>query len=212
MSTIEEVVNVDQPTIIEIVLYRNNWKDNQLIHTLKRNSNMFNINEKKDSFFVGIEDFNLCLGKFDKEIKKFDSISEDNLLDSVNSLYFLKNVLGVFENLHFIKVNVSNKRLYTRVVHENISFSLKVVYSKVLLDSYVDPKTKRSLIKVFEKIGIIRNDDRFEDTYVSIRLSNLISRIKLEYKQERQSEILEVLFYIIDEKTEVDDPMILFIF
>lgn len=209
---IEEIVNVDQPTIIEIVLYRNNWKDNQLIHTLKRNSNMFNINEKKDSFFVGVEDFNLCLEKFDKEIKKFDSISEDNLLDSVNSLYFLKNVFGVFENLHFIKVNISNKRLYTRVVQESISFSLKVVYSKVLLDSYLDPKNKRSIINVFEKIGIIRNDDRFEDTYVSIRLSNLISKIKLEYKHEKQAEILEVLFYIIDEKTEVDDPMILFIF
>lgn len=67
MSTIEEVINVEQPTIIEIILYRNNWKDNQLIHTLKRDSQMINISEKKDSFYVDVEDFTSCLKKFDRK-------------------------------------------------------------------------------------------------------------------------------------------------
>ena len=212
MSTIEEVINVEQPTIIEIILYRNNRKDNQLIHTLKRDSQMINISEKKDSFYVDVEDFTGCLKKFDKEIEKIDALPEEGLLDSVNSLYFLKNVFSVFDNLKFVKVNVSNKRMYSRVVKESISFSLKVVYSTVKLRNYLKDGERRVLIRDFKTLGFVQNDGMFISTYVSVRFSDLMNKIKSSFSEDKQTEIIEKLFYIVDPKTENDDPMILFIF
>tara|TARA_Y100000389_G_scaffold126178_1_gene123538 strand:+ start:461 stop:1099 length:639 start_codon:yes stop_codon:yes gene_type:complete len=212
MSTIEEVINVEQPTIIEIILYRNNWKDNQLIHTLKRDSQMINISEKKDSFYVDVEDFTGCLKKFDKEIEKIDALPEEGLLDSVNSLYFLKNVFSVFDNLKFVKVNVSSKRMYSRVVKESISFSLKVVYSTVKLRNYLKDGERRVLIRDFKTLGFVQNDGMFISTYVSVRFSDLMNKIKSSFSEDKQTEIIEKLFYIVDPKTENDDPMILFIF
>ena len=212
MSTIEEVINVEQPTIIEIILYRNNWKDNQLIHTLKRDSQMINISEKKDSFYVDVEDFTSCLKKFDKEIEKIDALPEEGLLDSVNSLYFLKNVFSVFDNLKFVKVNVSSKRMYSRVVKESISFSLKVVYSTVKLRNYLKDGERRVLIRDFKTLGFVKNDGMFISTYVSIRFSDLMNKIKSSFNEDKQTEIIEKLFYLVDPKTENDDPMILFIF
>ena len=212
MSTVEEIINVEQPTIIEIILYRNNWKDNQLIHTLKRDSQMINISEKKDSFYVDVEDFTGCLKKFDKEIEKIDALPEEGLLDSVNSLYFLKNVFSVFDNLKFVKVNVSSKRMYSRVVKESISFSLKVVYSTVKLRNYLKDGERRVLIRDFKTLGFVQNDGMFISTYVSVRFSDLMNKIKSSFSEDKQTEIIEKLFYIVDPKTENDDPMILFIF
>lgn len=212
MSTTEEIINVDQPTIVEIVLYRNNWKDNQLIHTIRRSANLFNVSRCKNSFYVEFEEFQNCLSEFDGDIKKFESITEDRLLSSLNSLYFLRNVFSVFNNLKFVKVRVSNERIYSRVVKESVSFSLKVIYSTIVLDKLLKNKEKKFLIDAFKELGFVEEDGMFKSTYTSIRFSELLDRLKGMYDLERQSEILEILFDMIDPKTEIDDPLILFIF
>lgn len=212
MSTTEEILNIEQPTIVEIVLYRNNWKDNQLIHTIRRSSNLLNVSLCKNSFYVEYDEFQNCLSRFDKDIKKFESVTEDRLLENVNSLYFLKNVFSVFDNLKFVKVHVSTERIYSRIVEESISFSLKLIYSTIVLDKYLKPKQKKFVINSFRELGFVQDDGMFESTYTSIRFSELLNRLKTMYNLEKQTELLEILFDMIDQKTEIDDPLILFIF
>ena len=211
----EKLINSDQPTIVEITLFRNNWKDNQIIHSFKKNSGLFNVSKNKDSFFISIGDLKRTVSKFDREIDKFHSMIEDTLVRNVNSLYFIQNIIETFKSLMYIKVNISDKKNYTRMVGDVISFDIKIMHSKIIVSDWLNKEESEELKTFFKKIDLIFDSPVFEQTYIQINLGELFNKIETHKAMNApkiDDIILEKLFLSIDEKTEIDNPSILLVF
>ena len=77
------ITNVVDPLILEIYLYKSNYKDRLLISALKEKAymvRMSDIEENDDSFFVRVEDVHYILREnFRKDIKQFESTPEKSL-------------------------------------------------------------------------------------------------------------------------------------
>jgi len=209
------IVNSNQPTIVEITLFRNNWKDNQIIHTFKKNAGLFNVTKNKDSFFISIGDMRGSLSKFDNEIGKFNSMIDNTLTRNVNSLYFIHNILETFESLMYVKVNISDKKNYTRMVDDMLSFDLKIMHSKIIIRDWLSVSESTKLKSFFKELDLIFDSPVFEQTYIQIQLHELLDRIRTFQPSNNKPEfddIIEKLFLSIDEKTEEDNPSVLLVF
>jgi hypothetical protein len=209
------ILNSDQPTIVEITLFRNNWKDNQIIHTFKKDCGLFNVTKNKDSFFVSVPDVVGSLSRFDNEIDKFNGMIDDTLSRNVNSLYFIQNILETFESLMYVKVNISDKKNYTRMVDDVLSFDIKIMHSKIIIRDWLNKKESEDLKSFFKKLDLIFDSPVFEQTYLQIRLQELLDRVetfRVLNNQPDTDSIIEKLFLSIDEKTESDNPSILLVF
>jgi hypothetical protein len=137
------IANVVDPLILEIYLYKNNYKDRILISELKEKAHTVRIPEMEGTcFFVRVEDVISILNtSFKKDIKNFGSISEKSLSNNVTSIYFIDNMIKSFESIKYFKVNVSNSEVYTKLfilelisllfVHRNSSKNVRKFFRKL---------------------------------------------------------------------------------
>jgi hypothetical protein len=110
-------ISYELPYALDITLYKHNYYDNLIINNLKRNTRYEKLPDSPNSFIVTAEDFRKMLSdKFKREVNNAQSLTEVTIKEGVNSIYFLDKLFMNFNNLEFIKVNVSEKRDFTRLL------------------------------------------------------------------------------------------------
>lgn len=217
MSEINSIVlDPSQHTIIEVVLYKNNWKDNQIVHLIKNQCTLINQDYLGNSFFIDILTLKFILNEFADEIREIDNHDISTMPEMVNSLYFLRNIVANYKNLKFLKINVSDRRKYTRLVNGIITFSHKILHTKICIPNYLNQNESDELRQIFVDIGIVFQSKIYEQTYVSIRVNELFDKIELNksliLSEMPEDGIINKLLNIIDPKTEIDNPIVLFVF
>jgi hypothetical protein len=210
------ITNVVDPLILEIYLYKNNYKDRILISELKEKAHMVRIpDQEKSSFFVRVEDVvDVLYSSFRKDLQEFENTSEKALVKNVTSVYFLDNMIKSFEHLKYFKVNVSDSQVYSRLQKDTITFDYRVIHSRINFPSFCTEEFLEKCKNIFESIGLYDRGPFEKKPYFETTASDLIARL-IRYSQNLESdeEAFEIdnILMILGSKIEKDNPIVLVI-
>jgi hypothetical protein len=210
------IANVVDPLILEIYLYKNNYKDRILISELKEKAHTVRIPEMEGTcFFVRVEDVISILNtSFKKDIKNFGSISEKSLSNNVTSIYFIDNMIKSFESIKYFKVNVSNSEVYTRLNKDTITFDYKIIHSRINFPSFCTPEFLEKCKEIFQKIGVYKRDIFDKAPYFEIMSNDLIDKLVIYSQGLTDGEemiYVENILMLLGSKVEKDNPILLVI-
>jgi len=216
----------DIPYAVDITLYKYNYYDNLIITQLKKHC-QYEIVSKDTSFIVTSQEFRTVLEKhFKRELSSAKSLTEVNLKYEVNSIYFIDRIFNNFTNLEYVKVNISKTREFSRVLltpnsREIISFDYRIITSVIDLTKYFKTDEALKTANCFLKeINIIKPDSFNQGKpYYTIFAQDLITMIAtIEDKfmedvtfGEQYTDTLDILYSLIDQKTETDNSRIIII-
>lgn len=223
-------LSYELPYALDITLYKHNYYDNKIITHLKSSTQYETIEGVDDSFIVTVSEFKGVLDEhFNKELNAAHNLTENTLKDGVNSIYFIDKIFSNFNNLEYIRINVSNKRSFTRVVELDqkrnvISFDYKIVTAVLNVTDYTENDSELIAINnLFKDIGLIKEDNfGKKNNYFTVSAQDLMTLInskhglsfELEDPDELESEhrdSIELIYDLIDSKHESDNPKIIVI-
>jgi len=213
----DEITNVVDPLILEIYLYKSNYKDRLLISALKEKAYMIRMSEmieEDDSFFVRVDDVNYILREnFKKDIKQFDSTPEKSLSNLVTSIYFIDSMIKSFSMLKYFKVKVSKSEVYTRKSKDMIAFEFKVIHSRLHMPSFCTDEFLEKCQDIFRKIGFYKKDRFDKSPYFETTAVEFIDKL-IQYTHsvdEEEAIYVDNILSILGSKIEKDNPVLLII-
>lgn len=207
------------PLILEIYLYKNNYKDRILISELKKRAQVVKIpGHEGNSFFVNVDDMQEVLyNKFLKDLNNFDSTPENSLNISVTSIFFIDSMIKGFSALKYFKINVSDSEVYTRKSKDMITFDYRVIHSRVNLPKICTPEFLDVCKRILIYTGIYKPTIFDKKPYIETSAKNLMFAIREYEAQIDSEENIEELNNIINFKSifgtklENDDSLILLV-
>jgi hypothetical protein len=220
-------ISYELPYALDITLYKHNYYDNLIINNLKRNTRYEKLPDSPNSFIVTAEDFRKMLSdKFKREVNNAQSLTEVTIKEGVNSIYFLDKLFMNFNNLEFIKVNVSEKRDFTRLltVGENrsvINFDYRIITSVLDISKLAESEESLELInELFIHLGLIEVDEYGKKmSYFTINAQDLLLLINSqqelmftedeEFIDEKYLDAIEFIYDVIDQKCENDNSKLI---
>lgn len=207
-----EIKFFNVPISIQITLYKQNHIDNTLIGNVLRYANVIAQNDLKNKFIVYKKDLlDIINLRFFDEIEKFSTIPSGSLYSSVNSIYFLNKILNEFSNLEMIEINVSNSRIYSRLVSsgENsvIGFDYKITHGIVNYPDYI-PSSDNRLNIMLSELGYSINST----PYLIVKGKDFIERLSHFEKTNKIAhtckDIINISYELFEPKIEIDDTLI----
>jgi hypothetical protein len=161
----EQLAPYDIPYAIDITLYKHNYYDRLIISYLKKYAQYIPSGNTNESFIVNVKDFKRILSsRFNSELSSMKGLTEIEVSKNVNSVHFLARIIDNFQNLKYVKVTISSKRTFTRLVEltnnkSYINFDYKIITSIIDLTLCFSKKSEYKLInEVLKKIGLIKPD------------------------------------------------------
>lgn len=228
----QELMPYDLPYAIDITLYKHNYYDRLITSYLKKHSVCIAVPNNGDSFIVNINDFKrVILNKFSSEISSLKALTEVEIGKNVNSLFFISKLLNNFQNLKYIKVNISSKRKFTRLVEIDktksvISFDYKIITSVIDLTSYFSKKSEyRYINDILKRVGLIQPDIfGTKVSYIKTTSQELISLLSnfeatlmgdpnepITAGMDKYIQSIDLIYDIIDKKIESDNCRIIIV-
>jgi hypothetical protein len=217
MNEEDAIANVIDPIIIEIFLYKGNYKDRLLLSELKERAHTIKIPGFDDSsFFVKVDDmWEIINTTFKKDLKDFDSTPYDSLNSTVTSIFFIDSMIQSFNQLKYFRINVSDSPVYSRKKDDVISFEYKIIHSKVDLTEICSPESLLFYKTLFKKLGFLNENPFNPVPYIEIPARDFLTKIRNYLASiDQESEEAEYILYlqlIFGLKLEKDNSTILII-
>lgn len=228
----QEILPYDLPYAIDITLYKHNYYDRLIVNQLKKNTKYQAIPNNKESFIVTVNELKRVISsRFTREINSMKSLTEVEIGRNVNSVYFISKLLDNFQNLKYVKINVSDKRTFTRLVEVDknkhlINFDYKILTSIIDLTTYFNKKSEYKYInEILKRVGLIKPD--LFGTRVSYikttsqQLVTLLSEFEGQLLNPNNGQpvadidnyidAIDLIFDIIDKKIESDNCRIILV-
>lgn len=207
------------PLVVEITLFKHNWKDNKLISILRRDTDLLSVPESKDVYIIAKDDMaKIIYHNFSDEVKQIRSTEPESLYLEVNSVYFLSNMIASYDKLKYFRINVSSQRNYTRLNKQAkiINFNHKIVYAKINLVEQLDEFELDSVRHLLEETEIIPKNRINRSPYVTININDLYSIFEAKEKsdgffREYFVDAINILLGCISEKFELDNSTVMLI-
>lgn len=207
--------NLVDPLILEIYLYKNNYKDRLLISELKEKARTVKVpGMETNSFFVNVEDMvDILHGKFEKDIIELNSTSSESLANNVTSIYFIESMLNAFDKIRYFKICVSDAQNFSRKVNDTINFDFKVIHAKIDFTTFCTDESLEIFTSLFKKVGLYKTEKYEKCPYFEAEFSDIVT-LMINYQNglaEEDPDILYVedLFTIFGSKVEKDNPVVL---
>jgi hypothetical protein len=217
-------ITYNLPYALDITLYKYNYIDSLLLSYIRKETRSHKI--EGDAIIVNAPELKeLIEEKFGSDINKIKSMSANSLADNVNSAYFIDKILTNFNNLRYVKVNISNNRNFSRVINtaekKIINFDYKIITSVLDFTKYVENDNElKSINNLLYTVGILKDDGfgEFRKPYIIISTNdfmNLLNGIESELDDDITSSIylepLELIYDLIDQKSETDNTNLIII-
>jgi hypothetical protein len=218
----EKVVIHDIPTKIEITLYRYNYLDNLIISAVK---GIVNLKQSSDSkLVISKEDLKKCLKRsriITKEIEKFSNVDPEFVTpNSVNSVFFINNILTSYKNLQEITINISPERTYSRLVQTEersiISFFHRFLECRIDLTEHLDKIEIKHFNEFFQKMGYLNESLLSDKHYFIVPADDFIEKMMAMEDISKDftdmySNVYNFFFDIIENKIEQDKAKLLIV-
>jgi hypothetical protein len=211
------VTNVQDPLILEIYLYTNNYKDRLLISELKEKVHTVRIPGVEDSsFFVRVDDmYDILHTKFKKDLSDFDSTPFDSLTQTATSIFFIDNMISSFSKMKYFRINISDSPIYTRKKNDSINFDYRIMHTKIDLPTICAPEFLEESKRILTKIGFVSKDPFDKKPYFETSAREVVSRLRgyastLDPEGEEHQYVTNLQF-IFGNKLEKDNSIVLVI-
>lgn len=208
--------SADLVDVIDVTLFKYNHYDN-LIWTKCLNQVDYNRVSEDEILVTPYQLETLFELNFEKDIRRIKSINFELVHKDASSLFFLHKILEDFRRLKWIKITLSKRRNFSRMVEDfenssrQIKYSYKILHSTVRLNEFLDLEMITSLNSFFKKAGILTSDR----PYSNIKANNLVlsteALLNDDDLSDVQVEALAVILDFIDSKMQGDDPEIMFV-
>ena len=208
---------VADPLIIEIFLYRNNYKDRILIAEMKERAQIISMpNLSENSFFIQVDEVDEILHtKFRKDISDFAATSQSEVSPSVTSIYFIDSIIQTFRNLKYIKVNISDSQVYSRKVDNKVNFAYRIVHSRVDLPAVLTDRDFSDIRQLLIDARVYKPEIFNKKPYIEIYAKDLMQVLdaySLNFsKESEETQLIAGLYAILGQKIEIDNPILLII-
>lgn len=208
------------PLNVDIILYKNNYIDNLIISEIKKNVQLTQVSSDRDILIVQVKHLKRTLStKFKKYIDKVNSSTSDDISTTVNSAFFLNNIIENFVNLKTIKIQISSKRNFTRIVETEdsriIGFQYKITNGLVDYPKYMSRDQILRFNKILKFLKINQPSKYISnDSYFKMSAREFIKQItSLETIDsdmfEENIDIFDVVYDMIESKVEEDDSILI---
>lgn len=199
-----------QPQILEIYLYKNNYKDRLLVNELRKRTSVIHAPEDDNSFFVKADDvYSILNTKFSKDLELFRTSK------NATSIYFINEYLLRFQSLKYFKVNVSDSVLFTREKDNEIHFDFRIAHSRLDLTSVLDGVGLFLFECIMREMTLFEYDSLQPKAYMEIYAADLLHALSVYLmKLEEGSEefnLIHQIFAIIGPKLEKDNSILMVI-
>lgn len=206
------------PIVIDVTLYKYNYIDNIIISQLKRGAFIM-ADGNVSNFSVSANEFrHIFNSRFATEISKLNAVTNQNLHSTVNSIYFLNQILTNFVNLEMINVHISHNRNFTRLFNVNdtkvIGFDYKVKQGILDYPKYMSFDLMERFEDFIKVLDIVDIKSFTLDPYYIISARNIIS--KLGHMQENNpnfinenSDLVDLTYEMIEPKLEDDNTFLI---
>lgn len=208
-----------EPLMIEVFLYKHNYKDRLIIGEIKQRLRTVKLNPDNNQSFAVLADdvLSILQSKFKKDLNMFDSLPPDNLADNVNSVFFLNGIIQENPSLKYITINVSDVEKYSRLNEDSIVFAFKLNSCKIDLGQHLNSDDLQDVCTIFQKVGIYSplpfQSNHLCEVYASelyYRLDKYIIDNNLG-EDDNDNITIQNLKSLIGIKAKDDDTAILFI-
>jgi len=207
--------NLVDPLVLEIYLFKNNYKDRLLISELKEKARTVKIpGMENHSFFVSSEDMiDILHSKFEKDIIELNSTSADSLANNVTSIYFIESMLNSFDKIRYFKICISDAQNYTRKVKDSINFDFKVIHARIDFTTFCTDESLEIFSEVFKKAGLFKPIKFEKCPYFECVFDEILNTL-IGYQNTLQEEDPDILYIediltIFGSKVEKDNPVVL---
>ena len=219
-------LSYDLPYALDITLFKYNYCDNSLITQLRKHTQYESI-PGETSFVVTVEEFIYVLENFFKrELDNAHTLTEVTIKNGVNSVYFLDKIFNNFQNLEYVKINISTTREFSRLLQvandrQVISFDYRIITSVINLPDYftTDESLKRAN-SFLKEINVLETDHFNKGkSYYTITAQDFmacINSIEENYFEDpsfeaQYTETLDILYSLVDQKSESDNTRLIII-
>ena len=203
--------SADFVDVIDVTLFKFNHYDNLIWTKCLNQLDYMQVDE--DSILVTPDQLEaLFEANFERDLRRIKSITFELVHKDASSLFFLHKILEDFYRLKWIKLTISRRRNFSRIVEDfeksarHIKYSYKIVSATLRLNEFLPYETLTTLNPLFEKVGLIDNIK----PYARHKIKRIIHSIELilntEDVSEDQAEALSMLLDFIDPKMEGDNP------
>jgi len=204
--------NTFSPLVVEVTLYKHNLMDNRVLSEIRRNSRLQKIPGSNKHFFISTEDIlDVLETRFKDDIMFQNGLNEEDLVQNVNSAFFLHSVVTTFPNLKYVKFSVSPTKNYTRKKGNQISFDYKILHAKIDLPALVESREElRKIQKLLIDLKFWKPNPYKPQTFIECSSRDIISQINYyegegeEFIQTHAEAIGNLMRYI-DMKLETDN-------
>ena len=214
---IDDMNFVTDPLIVEIFLYKNNYKDRLLLAEMKEHARIVSPPFiDSNSFFVqASEVFDILHDKFRKDIANFASTSGAEVAKSVTSIYFLNNLLSTYQTVKYIKVNVSDSPVYSRRVNDKINFDYRIIHSRVDLCSLLVEEDLHDIKNLLIEADVLKVEPFDKKPYFEIYARDLLLVLNSYSanlnQDDEKNQLIQGLISLLGSKIEMDNSMLLII-
>jgi hypothetical protein len=214
---INDPLYVTDPLIVEVFLYKNNYKDRLLIAELKEGAQLVLDHEEfSNSFYVrSNEVYDILHDKFRRDLLNFSATAPDELSASINSVYFLVNILESFKNMKYLKINISDAEVYSRRVNDMINFDYRIIHSRVDLGSILMADDLKDVKSLFIDVGIYQNEPFKTKPYLEIATTDLLNILSSYGSRfdpiDKVNQLINGIKSLLGSKVEKDNSILLII-
>jgi hypothetical protein len=153
---------------------------------------------------------------FEKEIRRIKAITFELIHKDASSLFFLHKIVEDFGRLKWIKLTLSKRRNFSRVIEDfenttrQIKYSYKILRATVRLSEFIDVHEIKKINPLLRSAGLIG-----EKPYNSMPIKRLTMGVESilgsEDMSDQTAESLAMILDIIDHKLEGDNPEVLLV-
>ncbi len=206
---------ISDPLILEIFLYKSNYKDRILIAEMKEHAQIVSLPHMSDnSFFIRVDEVDEILNtKFKKDLINFASTPYNEVGPSVTSIYFINSILDTFQNLKYIKVNISDSNVYSRKVDNRVNFDYKLIHTKIDLTAFLAPTDLQDVKNLLIDAKIYKSEPFYRKPYIEMGARDFINILSVYASNfdptSETCQLVAGLKTLLGTKMEVDNPILL---
>lgn len=205
------------PTTVDVTLYRYNHYDNQIWTLVKNELDWIDAGE--DMMIVYVPQLvQLIEERYQSMLNKIAALGGEFLHKDVNSIYFLYMMCHDMERLQYVKMTLSKKKKFNRMMtlddQKVLKFDFKVLTVTFRLAEFFSKQEIRLLNVVLERENILQKNVPFSQ-FKLVDLVNKLDQILTDNLTEEggsdEGDLIAGILDILDPKLERDNPLVMLV-
>ena len=201
--------------VIDVTLFKFNHYDN-LIWTKCLNQLDYMRVDDESILITPYQLQTLFEYNFEKEIKRIKAITFELIHKDASSLFFMHKIVEDFERLKWIKLTLSKRRNFSRMVEDyektsrQIKYSYKIIRTTVRLNEFLDLTDIKKINVFLKESGLFKTNpyELMSMRHLALTIEGILGSKDMS---DSTAEALAAILDVIDPKMEGENPEVMLV-